>query len=98
MAYEAGRIGVAPGERVTAAERDIFERIAADAPLPAVLGSIIAGKGASAAIRSKMSRSAAVTRSPGATPIRPASYAITKELRDRCCQRRSEGSCRCASA
>lgn len=51
MSYEAGLIGGAgaagqgperTGERVTAAERDIFERIAADAPLSAVLGSIIA--------------------------------------------------------
>jgi diguanylate cyclase (GGDEF)-like protein/PAS domain S-box-containing protein len=41
MSYEAGAVRVAPGS-VTAAERDIFERIAADAPLPAVLGSIIA--------------------------------------------------------
>ena len=47
MSYEAGLIGGAgaagqaaerTGERVTAAERDIFERIAADAPLSAVLG------------------------------------------------------------
>jgi len=51
MSYDAGLIGGAgaagqgperTGERVTAAERDIFERIAADAPLSAVLGSIIA--------------------------------------------------------
>jgi len=34
--------GLGSGEHVTAAERDIFERIAADAPLSVVLGSIIA--------------------------------------------------------
>jgi diguanylate cyclase (GGDEF)-like protein/PAS domain S-box-containing protein len=44
MSHEPGLIGGAGalGEHVTAAERDIFERIAADAPLSAVLGCIIA--------------------------------------------------------
>lgn len=55
MSHEPGQIGGASpagvaargwgperaGERVTAAERDIFERIAADEPLTAVLGCII---------------------------------------------------------